>query len=232
MLWVYGICDRPELRPPPRRGLAQAPLDGLREGSLLAVFSRHVQAIGEPAPDALWAHERVVERLMVDRHVLPMRFGTRVGGEAELRRFLSERQVGLLATIARVAGRVELAVRVLEASPNGHDAAAVVAPSSGRDYLLAKLRGGQRAQRLTTWLHEPLAGLATEARLQPARGADEVLHGAYLVETPVLPRFRATVERLQERHPDLAMLCTGPWPPYSFVDAISAQAAAPEPSAL
>jgi hypothetical protein len=230
MLWVYGICDRAELPPPRRRGLAQAPLDGLREGLLLAVFSRHAQATGEPAPDALWAHERVVERLMIDRSVLPMRFGTRVGTEDELRRFLSGAHDRLVAALARIAGRVELAVRMLQTESNGNGAPRLEAPSSGRDYLLGKLRDGERARRLVTRLHEPLAALAADARLQPPRRPDEVLHGAYLVEPLVVPRFRVAVERLQQREVDMSILCTGPWPPYSFVGEATTQAAVAEPS--
>jgi hypothetical protein len=44
-----------------------------------------------------------------------------------------------------------------------------------------------------------------------------VLRNAYLVERRVVPRFRAVVERLQLAHPEVAILCTGPWPAYSFV---------------
>jgi hypothetical protein len=44
-----------------------------------------------------------------------------------------------------------------------------------------------------------------------------VLRAAYLVERANVARFRALVERLQQQHPEIAVLCTGPWPPYSFV---------------
>jgi hypothetical protein len=218
MIWVYGICDRPELGAPRRRGLAQAPLEGLREGALLAVFTRHGRSLGEPAPDALWAHERVVERLMADRTVLPMRFGSKLGDEGALRQLLAERQGPLVAALARVSGRVELGIRVLEPAPDRNGAAVSTAASpTGRDYLLAKLRDGQRASRVSSALHEPLTALAAEARVQAPRSAEEILHGAYLVDRHVVPRFRSTVERLQATHPELAILCTGPWPPYSFV---------------
>jgi hypothetical protein len=222
MIWVYGICDHPEIPPPRRRGLAQAPLDGLREGALVAIFTRHAHSVGDPAPDALWAHERVVERLMVDRTVLPMRFGSTVEDEDALRRVLIERRQPLVAALARIAGRVELGVRVIELHADGNGVPATVAAvtagaPSGREYLVAKLRHGERANRLATELHEPLAALSTEVRVQAARGAEDVLRGAYLVERGVMPRFRATVERLQHAHPEVAILCTGPWPPYTFV---------------
>ena len=43
-------------------------------------------------------------------------------------------------------------------------------------------------------------------------------HGAYLVDERAVEPFRGVVERLQLSHPDTAILCTGPWPPYSFVN--------------
>jgi hypothetical protein len=212
MIWVYGICDRADIPPPRRRGLAQAPLDGVREGALLAVITRHGSRVGEPAPDSLWVHERVVERLMADRTVLPMRFGSTVDGDGELRARLVSGQARFLALLARVEGRVELGVRVIQlaGAQNGHS---TPLPVTGRDYLLARMRTGRTASSLD----EPLAALAVQFRHQPVRGADEVLRAAYLVERRDVPRFRGRVERLQLEHPELAILCTGPWPPYSFV---------------
>jgi hypothetical protein len=63
--------------------------------------------------------------------------------------------------------------------------------------------------------------IGAEVRLQVAdraAGARGGMSAAYLVERGVVPRFRAVVQRLQRDHADLALLCTGPWPPYSFVD--------------
>jgi hypothetical protein len=217
MIWVYGICDSPELPLPRRRGLAQAPLEGLRAGALLAVFTRHTHSVGDPAPDALWAHERVVERLMTDRTVLPMRFGSRLPDEEAVLRLLIERQVPLTAAIARVAGRVELGVRAIARTPDANGAA-IRAPANGRDYLLGKLRDG----RQTDMLHEPLVALADDSRRQVPRSADEVLRAAYLVDRRAIARFRVAVERLQATRADVALLCTGPWPPYSFVGDASA----------
>jgi hypothetical protein len=217
VIWVYAICDRPDLPPPRRRGLAQAPLDSLREGALLAIFTSHAHAPAEPAPDALWAHERVVERLMADRTVLPMRFRSTVDDEGALSALLARDQQRLLHALARVQGRVEIGVRALQPASNGAHGVATVAASTGRDYLLAKLHDGRRLDRAATELHSPLEAMAVEACRQPLRSEDEILRGAYLVDQRVIARFRAAVDRLQRAHPDVAILCTGPWPPYSFV---------------
>jgi gas vesicle protein GvpL/GvpF len=189
------------------------------------VISRHTRAPGDPALDALWVHERVVERIMADRAVLPMRFGSRLADEDALHDVLATRQQEFLETLGRVRGRIELSVRAMQQDGEQQPAAARVAPqpaASGREYLAAKLRDGRRAEREASALHDPLASLAFDAVRQPARGPDELLRASYLIDTPVLARFRGAVERLQRTHPGTAILCTGPWPPYSFVGAPAA----------
>jgi hypothetical protein len=221
VIWIYGICERPELPPPRRRGLAQAPLDGVRHGALLAVISRHVHPPGEPALDALWVHERVVERIMADRAVLPMRFGTRLPDDDALEAVLAARQQEFLAALDRVRGRVEVGVRAMQPQALGSEPPvaipAVPVAMSGREYLEAKLRNGRRTEHEATALHEPLAKIAVAVSRRATQTPDELLRASYLVETANVARFRGTVERLQRAHEDIAILCTGPWPPYSFV---------------
>jgi hypothetical protein len=218
MIWLYAICNRPDLPAPRRRGLAQAPVEVLIEGGLMAVFTRHARTPGEPAPDALWTHERVVERLMADRAVLPLRFGSTLEDETVLRALLADNRQRFLELLARMAGRVEIGVRVLQ--PLAADAADQATPAvaaTGRDYLLGKLRNGRRIERAAAELHAPLEAVSVEACRQAPRGEDEVLRSAYLVDQQVVGRFRSVIQRLELTHPDVAILCTGPWPPYSFM---------------
>ena len=216
MIWAYAVCERPELPLPPVPGLVRAPLEGIAEGPLLAVVSQHERVPEEPALDALRMHERVTEALMADRAVLPMRFGTQFSDAGRVRAALAGRREALLEALDRVRGRVELAVRAIQPAA---DAAAASAPaaSSGREYLRARLRVGQSAASL----HEQLAALAVTARRWPRRAPDELLRGSYLVEQPEVERFRSAVERLQREHPEAALLCTGPWPAYSFMEQAS-----------
>ena len=44
----------------------------------------------------------------------------------------------------------------------------------------------------------------------------ELLRAAYLVDREAVEGFVGLVRRLQAAHEDLRILCTGPWPPYSF----------------
>jgi hypothetical protein len=217
VIWVYAVCERTELRVSPVRGLARASLEGIAEGQLLAVASRHERVPEEPALDALWVHERVIEALMAERATLPMRFGTRFPDVGGVQAALAGRREPLRDALDRVRGRVELAVRAMQPEA---DAAASSAPAaaSGREYLSAKLR----SKRSGASLHEPLAALAVAARRWPELAPGELLRAAYLVDQPAVGRFRSAVQRLQREHPEAALLCTGPWPAYSFMEGVSA----------
>jgi hypothetical protein len=67
--------------------------------------------------------------------------------------------------------------------------------------------------RLVAELHEPLASLARESTLhrEPAGG----IRAAYLVEERDAEGFREAAERM-EGSEEMAVVCTGPWAPYSF----------------
>lgn len=212
-MWIYGICDRPQLAPPRLPGLEDAPLEALSEGGLVAVFTRHAGNVNAPVPDALWAHERVVESLMDERTVVPMRFGSTVAGEDALRCLLAERRDSIAAALGRLRDRVELSVRVLEEAP----AATVHASRSGREYLVARLQDSQRTDLAAATLHEPLSVLSCAAVRQSPRSPGELLRSAYLVDRAGVPEFCARVQDLQDAHREMAILCTGPWPAYSFV---------------
>ena len=215
MIWVYAICEREAQRLPGVGGLGGAPLEAICEGPLLAVASR-----GDNVPDALSvellsAHERVVETLLEERAVLPMRFGTRFAAPGEVQAALAARSTALLDALDRVRGRVELAVRARRPAA---EAARVPVPAGagGREYLAARLR----VSRSAATLHEPLAALATATRCWPALAPGELLRASYLVERGAVPRFRDAVQALQREHPEAAVVCTGPWPAYSFMDGV------------
>jgi hypothetical protein len=44
----------------------------------------------------------------------------------------------------------------------------------------------------------------------------ELLRAAYLVDRGAVGEFVARVRQLQRAHEELALVCTGPWPPFSF----------------
>jgi hypothetical protein len=158
-----------------------------------------------------------------------MRFGSKAATAAALRTALAARRSELRATLEAVRGRVELAVRAVRLDGDGDrdrdggqhalpavDAAA--APDAGRRFVRRKLQLLERAEAAGGSLHAPLAAAAVAGTRNPGRSPGEVLRASYLVEVAAVADFRGVARRLQDEHHDVAVLCTGPWPPYSFVD--------------
>ena len=196
MIELYAITDDPA---PPDPPLVAVRADGLT--ALCAPAERR-----EVTADVLWRHEEVVEDLMRDRDLLPVRFGTLVEDEQAAARALEERHDQLAQSLDRVRGAVELAVRADRRGPAEGPAAA-----SGSDYMQAKARRNEAAKLL----HEPLAFLARDSVV---RQGPELLRAAYLVDRDAVDGFVELVKRLEATLEDVQVLCTGPWPPYSFTE--------------
>lgn len=170
---------------------------------------------GELSVVALWRHEEIVEEWMRDCDLLPARFGTRLRDETEVAALLAGRREEFLAALDRVRGSVELSVRVVEAgSRNG----SAQRPATGADYMRARRRLGDARVDATKSVHHPLAALARESDAHGGTHENEVLRAAYLVDRRAVTPFAARVAALEHQNPALRLLCTGPWPPYSFVE--------------
>jgi hypothetical protein len=193
---LYAITDDPSPPDPPLRAVRS---DGLT--ALYAPAERR-----QLTAEVLWRHEEVVEALMEQRDLLPMRFGTLVEDDEAAVRALDERREELKTSLDRVRGAVELAVRAA-ADPSSDGAGVGL---SGIEYMRVKAHRTEAAGLL----HEPLAFLARENVVQPG---PELLRAAYLVDREAVESFVGLVRRLQATREDLHILCTGPWPPYSFV---------------
>jgi hypothetical protein len=192
---LYAITDDPSPPDPPLRAVKS---DGLT--ALCAPAEQR-----ELTAEVLWEHEAVVEGLMEERDLLPMRFGTLVEDDEAAVRALEERREELRSSLDRVRGAVELAVRAEANAPKE----LALEGTTGAEYIRAKAHRTEAARLL----HEPLAYLARESVVQPG---PELLRAAYLVDREVVESFVGLVRRLQETHDGLRVLCTGPWPPYSF----------------
>ena len=210
MIELYAITDNPG---PPLPELAPelrlVPFDGLA-----AVCTPASKA--EVSPQTLWHHEEVVEACAV-AHGEQVAVGhQRLDDEAEVARAMEGRSEELAAALDRVRGAVELSVRVMAAAatPSPPDP---VATTSGAEYLRLRAQAEASREDAAGALHEPLAALARESAQGRPR-PPELFRAAYLVERGAVDSFVAEVGRLQGESPGLAVLCTGPWPPYSFAD--------------
>jgi gas vesicle protein GvpL/GvpF len=205
---LYAITDHPG---PPLPDVA--PLRLVAADGLAAVCAP--AGDGAWSPEALWRHEAVVEALMEGRDLLPVRFGTRLADDAAAQEVVERRHDDFAQALARIRGAVELSVRALLV---GQEAPARFSEDPA-EYLKARARVAAAADEVVRIVHDPLSELARASRRRTPGGVPEVLRGAYLVDRERVDDFARDVGRLQQDHPELRLLCTGPWPPYSFVDA-------------
>jgi hypothetical protein len=213
VLYVYAITDSPTL--PRRTGLQGASPRLIGGRAPFAVVTNHDDLAPRPSEEDLWIHESIVEDLMEGSTVLPMRFGSTVADEAKLQEILDERGAELEVTMERVQGAVELGVRAQLAAVESATVEVGV-ESPGIAYLRERAERRRRADDSLTRIHEPLAVLAR--RSTPAmRGLNSGgFKRAYLVDRNRVDDFRARVAELASEVDGASIVCTGPWPPYSF----------------
>lgn len=235
MIYVYAIADRPD-EPLPRQL-------GLHDEALAKVICRDVVAVvstfdGSPlsrSEDELWRHEEVIEALMSDRAVLPMRFGTLLPSRQRVGDLLCQAYGALVQDIERVRGQVEIGMRFLTVSEGRSEDDHSVASSDrstprgtgrGAAYLWARVaRDRELLDRrhaklsLVRESYERLASHANASRLDDEPDDRQGTSAAFLVPRDRIASFREVVDAVANAHPELALLCTGPWPPYSFVSA-------------
>ena len=147
--------------------------------------------------------------------ILPAQFGSLLPDEAAVRTLLRSRRRDLLGRLGRFSGAVEIGLRARWRE--GTEAVLDPRPPSGSSYLRDRLELRQSARRLAREL-DPLGALARGIRRALVSRPDLPVHDAYLVDRGRVGEFVAMVAQLDDRLEDVELVCTGPWPPYSFAD--------------
>lgn len=231
-LYVYGIAAA-GVRAPRATGVAGSPVGLLTESGLCAAVS--------PAPERprarrrdLLAHQAVLEELVAQGPVLPMRFAVLTPRPDTLRAQLRSDAARLKRQLDDIAGCVELNVKgtvvadclaelvrrdeqlrtlALRARRRpGYDADVRL----GEALAKAVRREARRAAREVLARLTPLAVRTADGPLDDGR----VLSTSFLVRADDEPGFRREVAARARAHRDrLALGVTGPLPCYSFVEA-------------
>ena len=188
------------------------------------------EAAGPPGgTEARRVHERVVEKLLESRSVVPAPHGFRARDEEAVRGFLESARLPLREALEYLEGCWELRLRVLAPGAAGEDepgAAGVDERGAveegepgpgdedpGRD---ADAAGPPEEDALARRVFRVLRHRARAARrLPPSGGA--VFTGAFLLPRGEWIGFVEEVARRESRHPGVELDVTGPWAPYDFV---------------
>jgi len=191
--------------------------------------------------DKARAHESTLDAALQRTTVVPMRLCTIYSSQEQVRSMLADERAVFADALKRLAGKAEWGAKVI-AMPRVLERAAAQRAGTGADqgdassgaaYMarkkqeaMARDREDQIAEEWALAIHERLAGVASEALLNPIQrpevsghDGEMILNGVYLVDDAEAQDFRAQVEVLQSEYeaPGVLVELTGPWPPYNFV---------------
>lgn len=218
------------------RGLDDAPLCHIASGHVAVVASEVTRPVIRPERRHI-ASSQAVQRKLLDRgDVLPMAFGTVAADRTAVIRLLESRQAEFAALLARVAGKVEMGLRVslcpgrvfrivLEREPAlkaQRDRTLRASRRASRDQLI---RTGQMVEAALDRLRADVRGTVAESLQRHAvdievltpRSEDVLADLACLVPRVEAPLFAQWVaEAAADFGEEFIFDYSGPWPPHHF----------------
>jgi len=212
--------------------------------SLLSELTKTAGAVQSGAGEILQAHEDVIDILMQDTTVVPLKFGTILIDEKAASKMLQDNEEKFKSLLAKFSGRVEWGLKVYADKQALIKHIAQVGPkftspeekqeklSRGAAYILGRKMEEElkdqvvaRFAQVSEEIFQELGKDVSEAKLndtlpQKATGKKKemILNAVYLVEREKVAHFCQQGNRFMEEYEfmGLDLEFSGPWPPYNF----------------
>jgi len=236
--YLYAIVAGGEPRSYLSLGIEGKDVYTITDGRMAAVVSGLASAKIRPERAKLAAHQAVLKRLMAETTPLPMAFGTIAASPEAVRKILARNQRALHGQLLRVAGKVEMGLRVTWDVPNIFEyfvnthaelrlARDRLVGARGEPSQEEKIELGRMFDRLPNEDREShvqkveraIASTCFETKANQCRNEREVMNLACLVGRNAQPEFDAAVfeaANLFDNH--FAFDYSGPWAPHNFVE--------------
>jgi hypothetical protein len=255
LLWAYCVAGAPPsatvvgVRARPVRTGGAGDIRALVSEVPCAEFAE--DALRQNLNDLQWlaevarAHEGVLERVLRDTTIVPLRLCTIFESDAGVERMLEQERDALANALAVLSGREEWGVKLLVdrstlarvVEETSDEAAALRAEMEGKSEAGAYLTR-RRLERLVRDSADQLAAAAADElkAMLATRVLDVVtrppqnpqlsghtgamlLNAACLVDQGDVARLRGVASEFEQQHAQLGahVELTGPWPPYNFV---------------
>ena len=235
-IYTYGIIDSNVSIVESISGLEGVGVYNLSYRDIGVVASKLINQIKEINRNDVLKHEEVVERLMDNFTVLPVRFFTTFNQEEEVLVMLKEYYQDFKENLRHLRNKVEFGIRVIwpsetiknriiEASKRCHADVTITNSSPGGSFVKQKFEKykidkefAEEASRCIIVVDDYFNRIAGEKKLQKLVSEDLLLNAAYLVEKEKQNEFKQAFEELRSAPSDLRYLFSGPWPPYNFIN--------------
>jgi Gas vesicle synthesis protein GvpL/GvpF len=236
VVYVYGVVPSAAHPPQGLAGIEDKPVRHVARGDVAAIVS---DIAGGPLGRGrdIRAHWRVLDDAVERATVLPLRFGTVMGSDDEVRdEFLAPNEAHLAAQLAELEGKVQLSVKgfyrddvmlreVVQEAPAIRrlrerirqlpEAAAYYEMIALGELVAAEV--DRHRERDTERVLERLEGLAVASHAERRMTKESAVNVDFLVERDRVDEFSAEVQRLHTEIGDrIRLRYVGPLPPYSF----------------
>jgi hypothetical protein len=237
--YIYGIIEEPGPRRFSLPGVGDAEVYTINHQKLAALVSDTGLAEIDPTRKNVRAHTVVQDELLKSYTLLPMGFGMIAGSKDDVLKLLERNYQGLLSELERLAGKVEVELKVF------WDQEAMIKELQGvsdeLNRLKAKIKNAPspiEAQRLLVeagklverivldWkakyadrVYTVLKVLSIDARLNNPMGVKNILNASFLIERARESDFKKEVFRLDSQYQGkVNFKYVGPLAPYNFVN--------------
>ena len=205
--YLYAIADRlPTAWRPPHANVG-GPVEIHHLGDLVVLASR-LDRLPEANAKTLALHHDVVVSTLEASGQVPFRFGTVVAA-SDLDAWLAAHAPLIDSTLAQLRGCVEMNVKLLRLHC-GHAIDRTCRECADGAPGVVQLR--ELGERLVTQ-----AGIERWRYRAPGGGSNVAGSVAFLVARSEVDAFLARIAPIASRAIGIAVVPTGPWPPYSFV---------------
>ena len=237
--YIYGIAEEPQHRKFSFPGIGSVDVYTINYEQIAAVVSDTEFPEIDPTRKNVQAHTIAQEALLKEYNLLPMGFGMIATDEDEVRSLLEDNYDGLLGELNRLAGKIEVELKVF------WEQEAVINELQGENAALTRLKAkissassplevqnllsaaGKLVEsivcdwktRYAELVYDILQKLSFEAKVNNPVGIKNLLNASFLIEKSRESEFKEQVYELDTKFQGkMNFKYVGPLPPYNFVN--------------
>ena len=214
--------------------------------NLLAELSKNAGAVHSGTGEILQAHENVIDTLMQETTVIPLKFGTILKDEEAALKMLQDNEEKFKSLLAKFDGKVEWGLKVYADKQALIKHIMQIEPkftkledkreklSRGAAYLLGRKMEEEVQDHVVAQLNQVAEEIfqecgkdAAEAKLNETlpqkvtgKKKEMILNAAYLVEREKGDHLQQRGKSFRDKYAlmGLDLEFSGPWPPYNFIE--------------
>ena len=239
--YIYGFINTNEYKNLGPNGIDQGEVYTFSHKDISAVVS-NLQFVEfdhlpkETLLSNLAIYQAVIETIMVNHHIIPLKFGTMIQGEEELRRVLEKGYDQINSDLKKMENKIELDVAALwsdletilkeigeeegirklkeEAALKSPDEIFEVKIKVGK---LVKASLDKRKEECASFILDTLKNEAEDHRAHDVMDDSMIMNEAFLINKDKKEIFEGKVDGLDRYYQDkINFRIVGPLPPYSF----------------